>query len=278
MSNLALRLIFAFAAMPVVFFLLWFGDYTRLGLLVFLGGAGAWEWSRMVSVMYKGPNMQVWAPASSVLLTLGWIANSGSFGFGPIPGLIGILVSIVVMLYIGIAFAKVEVDHLFPWWALQLAAPLFIGLWGGMGTLMLGSGRGIEHSYQFVVVMTAMWACDSFAYFTGRAFGKHKFAPTISPKKTWEGALGGTLACMGWVALWSQPVFKINWQLGLALGFVLAIAGQLGDLLMSALKRWSGIKDSSNLFPGHGGVLDRCDSYYLAAPITAMALVFLKGF
>jgi len=278
MSNLALRLVFAFAAMPVVFFLLWFGDYTRLGLLVFLGAAGAWEWARMVSVMYKGPRMHVVAPASATLLTLGWIVDSGAFGLGPIPGLMGVLASFVVLLYVGIAFAKVDVSVLFPWWALQLGAPLFLGLWGGMGVLMLGSGRGLEPSYQFLVVMTTMWACDSAAYFAGRALGKHKFAPQISPKKTWEGAVGGTLFAMGWVAIWAGPVFGVSLVSGALLGFVLAVAGQLGDLLMSSIKRWSGIKDSSNLFPGHGGVLDRFDSYFLAAPMAAMVLVFLKGF
>lgn len=278
MSNLAVRLIFAFAAMPVVFFLLWFGDYTRVGFLLFLGAAGAWEWQRMVSAMYKGPSMKIWAPLTTLLLTLGWVVESGNFGLGPIPGLLGVLASLVVFVYIAIAFSKVDIAHLFPWWALQLGAPLFLGLWGGMSVLMLGSGRGVEHSYKFMVVMTAMWACDSFAYFVGRAIGKHKIAPAISPKKTWEGAVGGTLATMGWVALFAQPVFGLTPWVGAALGFFLAIAGQLGDLLMSALKRWSGTKDSSNIFPGHGGVLDRADSYYLAAPFLAIALVFLHGF
>lgn len=277
MSNLTVRLLFAFLAMPVIFFLLWFSDVTRLGLLVFLGGAGAWEWARMVSAVHKGPSMQVVAPVSSVLLTLGWIVSSGQFGVGPFPGLVGLLAALVILVYIGIAFATVPVSHLFPWWGLQLGAPLFLGLWGGLGILLLGSGQGIEHSYAFLVVMTAMWACDSAAYFTGRAVGKHKFAPQISPKKTWEGAIGGTLFTMFWVALWSQPAFDLAPWGGAILGLFLAIAGQLGDLLMSALKRWSGIKDSSNLFPGHGGVLDRCDSYYLAAPLTALTMLFLKG-
>ena len=185
MSNLALRLIFAFAAMPVAFFLLWFGDYTRLGFLAFLGVVGAWEWARMVSVMYEGPSLKIVSPVATLLLTLGCIVDTGNFGIGPIPGLQGVLVSFVVLLYVGIAFAKVDVKHLFPWWGLHLGGPLFLGLWGGQVALMLGSGRGIEHSYQFVVAMTAMWACDSFAYFTGRAIGKHKFAPDIRPKKTW---------------------------------------------------------------------------------------------
>jgi len=83
---------------------------------------------------------------------------------------------------------------------------------------------------------------------------------------------------MGWVAIWAGPVFGVSLVSGDLLGFVLAVAGQLGDLLMSSIKRWSGIKDSSNLFPGHGGVLDRFDSYFLAAPMAAMVLVFLKGF
>lgn len=278
MSNLTVRLLFAFLAMPVVFFLLWFNDVSRLGLLLFLGGVGAWEWARMVSAVYKGPNMQSIAPISSILITLGWIVASGRFGYAPVPGLVGVLTAFVVLLYIAIAFSKVPVSHLFPWWALQLAAPLFLGLWGGLGVFMLGSGHGIEHSYAFLVVMTAMWACDSAAYFAGRAFGKHKLAPEISPKKTWEGAVGGTLFAMFWVSLWAMPAFGLEPWAGALLGMVLAIAGQLGDLLMSALKRWSGIKDSSQIFPGHGGVLDRCDSYYLAAPITALVMILLKGF
>lgn len=281
MSNLAQRLIFAAIAIPVVFFCLWWADWTRISLMVFIGAVGAWEWSRMVSKMYQGPNMALIAPLSAALLTLGWVFTSGNFfGLPPVSGLIGLVVLVVVCLYIAIAFAKVEIEHLFPWFIMQLAAPLYLGLWGGLSILILGSGHGLEFSYKFILVMTAMWGCDTVAYFVGKfltnrfIFGHHLMAPQISPKKTWEGSIGGTLFTVIWVAFWSIPVFNYSWCKGLVLGFILAIAGQSGDLLMSALKRWSGTKDASQIFMGHGGVLDRGDSFYLAAPI----LVLLSDF
>ena len=284
MSNLALRLIFAAVAIPVVFFCLWWADWTRVALMVFLGAVGAWEWSRMVSKMYLGPNIAILAPLSAAALTLGWVFTSGHFfGLPPVPGLIGFIALIVVCLYIAIAFAKVNIENLFPWFLMQLGAPMYLGLWGGLSVLILGSGHGVEHSYKFILVMTAMWGCDTFAYFVGKfltnrfIFGRHLMAPQISPKKTWEGAIGGTLFTMGWVAFWAIPVFEYSWYKGLVLGFVLAIAGQAGDLLMSALKRWSGTKDASQIFVGHGGVLDRGDSFYLAAPMLVLLSEFFNG-
>jgi phosphatidate cytidylyltransferase len=128
--------------------------------------------------------------------------------------------------------------------------------------------------------MTTLWACDSAAYFAGRFLGKHKFSPHISPNKTWEGAAGGTLFAIFWFWIWTRTgfgptAFDISLGYAVLLAFVISIAGQLGDLLMSAMKRWSGIKDSGGIFPGHGGVLDRADSFYLAAPVATILLNYI---
>jgi phosphatidate cytidylyltransferase len=138
-------------------------------------------------------------------------------------------------------------------------------------------GQGVEECSKYLVVVTTLWACDSAAYFTGRFLGKHKFSPQISPKKTWEGAIGGTLFAIFWFWIWTRTgfgptAFDISLGVAIGLAFVISVVGQIGDLLISALKRWSGIKDSGELFPGHGGVLDRADSYYLAAPIATIFL------
>jgi phosphatidate cytidylyltransferase len=129
--------------------------------------------------------------------------------------------------------------------------------------------------------MTTLWACDSAAYFAGRFLGKHKFSPNISPKKTWEGAIGGTLFAIFWFWIWTSggfgyAVFDVSFAAAAGLAFAIAVAGQLGDLLISALKRWSGIKDSGGILPGHGGVLDRADSFYLAAPIATILLSYIS--
>jgi phosphatidate cytidylyltransferase len=116
----------------------------------------------------------------------------------------------------------------------------------------------------FALVIT--WAGDTVAYFVGRAMGKHPFAPILSPKKTWEGAVGGFAG-----SLLIGVAFS-TWT-GIAMGQMLAmaavgnVAGQVGDLLESAYKRSAGVKDSGTLLPGHGGILDRIDALILAIPV-----------
>ena len=279
MSNLTVRVLFALIAIPATFLLLWLNDISRLALMCFLSGAGAWEWARMASKMYKGPSMQVVAPIASAVLVAAWAFQSGHFlGMAPVPHLVGLVFVAVFVAYIILALAKVSIEHLFPWLVMQLGAPLYLGLWGGLEVFLLGSGNfSIEHSYKFIIVMSAMWVCDTMAYFGGRFLGKHKLATEISPKKTWEGAICGTLFAVAWVMLFAPSVFGLNYALSAVLGLVLAVAGQVGDLLESTLKRWSGTKDASQIFPGHGGVLDRADSFFLSAPAVVLMMFFING-
>jgi phosphatidate cytidylyltransferase len=119
-------------------------------------------------------------------------------------------------------------------------------------------------SFFFLVLMGA----DTSAYYGGRAFGKHKLAPTISPGKTWEGALCGLIVGLILAAVshfWFFRDFKLKWALPLAA--LMVIMGILGDLTESALKRGAGAKDAAKILPGHGGLLDRLDSLLFNAPI-----------
>jgi phosphatidate cytidylyltransferase len=116
----------------------------------------------------------------------------------------------------------------------------------------------------FVLVVT--WAGDTVAYFVGRAIGKHKFAPILSPKKTWEGAVGGFVGSLLVGVAFSKWVGVPMGQM-LAMAAVGNVAGQVGDLLESAYKRSAGVKDSGTLLPGHGGILDRIDALILAIPV-----------
>lgn len=119
-------------------------------------------------------------------------------------------------------------------------------------------------SFFFLVLMGA----DSGAYYIGRAFGKHKLAPTISPGKTWEGAIGGVLAALAMSALAHFWFFReLPLKYILPLGVLMTLIGILGDLAESALKRSAGAKDAAKLLPGHGGMLDRLDSLLFNAPV-----------
>jgi phosphatidate cytidylyltransferase len=119
------------------------------------------------------------------------------------------------------------------------------------------------------------WTCDTAAYLVGRAWGRHRLAPGVSPQKSVEGAVGGLLAATAAAALarvWFAPY--LSWGAALALGLLVGVFAQLGDLVESLLKRDAETKESSSLIPGHGGVLDRFDSLLFAAPLVYYYLVW----
>lgn len=139
-----------------------------------------------------------------------------------------------------------------------------------------------EHSNGFIyvwLIFITAWGSDSGAYFTGKAIGKHKLVPKLSPNKTVEGSIGGIILASVLCVIYGlimNNFFKSNLQhislpsmiIGLAIiGAIGSIAGQLGDLAASAIKRYTGIKDYGNLIPGHGGILDRFDSILFTAPL-----------
>lgn len=130
--------------------------------------------------------------------------------------------------------------------------------------------------YLTLFMIITVWVSDTGAYFSGRFFGRHKLNKEVSPKKTWEGAIGGTLLAVGGAVvmrnLFLSPLFSV--QTAIWLGLLVAVIGQLSDLAESVIKRSTGVKDSSNLLPGHGGFLDRFDSYLLLAPIFYYVVLF----
>ncbi len=126
-----------------------------------------------------------------------------------------------------------------------------------------------------------VWVSDIAAYFTGRAFGKSKLMPEISPGKTRAGAVGAVVFSVAVAVLYNSQVMRPFAQLALApwtaalFGAAISVAAQVGDLVESMLKRQAGVKDSSNLLPGHGGILDRLDSLYFALPVAYLVLTRL---
>jgi phosphatidate cytidylyltransferase len=152
-----------------------------------------------------------------------------------------------------------------------------------LGTAWIGFGLGCvlllrdTPEFGFVVslaVLLAIFAGDTAAYFGGRALGRHKLAPAISPGKTWEGFVFGTLAAVlvVFVALYEDRQEFLTIGQSLLLGVVVALAAPLGDLFESMLKRDMGVKDSGRLLAGHGGVLDRIDAILFAFPAAYFAV------
>ncbi|WP_298187859.1 phosphatidate cytidylyltransferase [uncultured Pseudomonas sp.] len=263
------RIITALVLLPFAlggFFLLDGGLFALfIGAVVSLG---AWEWARLAGLTAQVQRVAFASLVAVLLLGLyllpvlaPWVLLSGVIWWA--------LATVLVLGYPASSRC----------WS-GLPAKLLIGL-----LILLPAWQGLvlfkqwpEANWLILAVMVLVWGADIGAYFSGRRFGKRKLAPQVSPGKSWEGVFGGLLAtlliCVG-VAVYRDWSFA-SLLLGLAGTAVVVLISVVGDLTESMFKRQSGIKDSSNLLPGHGGVLDRIDSLTAAIPVFA-ALLWLAG-
>lgn len=157
----------------------------------------------------------------------------------------------------------------------------------GFNAIMILRDYEIGGKYVYLLCFIGAWVTDTFAYFCGMLLGrggKHKLIPDVSPKKTWEGSIGGTVFCILGMLLFGLIVSKINDTvqvnyLMLAVGGLLvSVVSQIGDLCMSVIKRTYGIKDYGKMFPGHGGMLDRFDSVLAVSVVLAVFCSFFNFF
>lgn len=181
-----------------------------------------------------------------------------------LPALVGAMV-----------LSPTPLEHRFKDTAIALFGPLYVGL--TLGTLV--STRSLP-SGEFLVLFVALvtWSADIGAYYAGVLWGTHPLAPSISPKKTYEGLVGGTALATGGACLaqqWFVPFLSL--PDALALGVLLTGSGLLGDLCESAIKRSVGVKDSGAILPGHGGMLDRIDSLLFTAPAFYYYVTYVRG-
>lgn len=247
------RVITSIVGAPILLLCSYYGGWLMALLAVLLSGAGAWELSRL----WAGKGWQVIKPldiGSAVLIAL-------SLAFiEQVNGLFFVVLLLVAALYALVDRQRGGADY---HGLSQALATFYVGI--GLGSL--AALRLSQPSWLLILLaFLNVWTTDSAAYLVGRRFGRHHLAPRISPNKTWEGALAGSLCGMLVCSTYMALALHINYSVALGLAFIFTVLAQLGDLLESALKRWGGIKDTSNILPGHGGILDRFDSLMLTAP------------
>jgi len=233
--------------------LLYLGTYWFTGLLIVLSLIGYDEFLRMNGLKrYK--LTALFGYIGTVLLVIPSFLSLESA-----DRLVWLLLFILLCATV-VSKNKVTIDHI---------APMFLGMvYIGIGFHYMIETRMLDNGlFWTLLIFICIWATDSGAYFIGSAIGKRPLWPTISPKKSVEGAIGGTIVSVI-VALGfslAKPELLPLWQ-ALLLGVVIAIVGQMGDLIQSAYKRVKGIKDTGAILPGHGGVLDRVDSWLIVFP------------
>ena len=196
-------------------------------------------------------------PATAVLMGLG--ALKGETGLHA-----ALLISVVGWIFYELVFTpKSELTKLS-----ALGFGLFGMVWAVWSVLHITLIKGLpEGTALLFYLLLVISFSDIFAYFGGKRFGKSLLAPNISPKKTWEGSFFGVLGGGIVGAVFGELTMSMFWLHGLLLAMLLAVIGQLGDLVESKIKRLCDVKDSGSLLPGHGGILDRIDGHMLAAPV-----------
>ncbi|MFT2111029.1 phosphatidate cytidylyltransferase [Marinomonas sp. 2405UD68-3] len=251
-------------AMAVVFV---FGLFAldKIGFMFFLGGVvvvGAWEWARLSDI-------------TSQTGRLSFAGLTGTMLYGiDLFSLQNVLLYITPILWAGAFFWVVCYPKISSW-----KHPL-VRLFFGLSILITTWSAFIvlKDQVNFVtwilVLMGLIWGADTGAYFCGRRFGKRKLARYVSPGKSWEGVIGGVVLTQFGVLIFSflQDFSTISWLTLAVIALITVLVSVLGDLTESLFKRHTGIKDSSQLIPGHGGVLDRVDSLLSASPIFVLLL------
>lgn len=245
-------------------------------ILCVMASCAVWEWLRL-SYSDK-PLVPTLVAVAFAFMTWGyarqWIidAEQGLMHSHPF-----LLISPIVLAYwvIGVGFmlAMAQTQKRQNPLALSLFGVMSIAVaWAALVDMWLSRG-----AWYLLSMMAVVWVADIAAYFSGKAFGQRKLAPRISPGKTWAGLGGGVLAVVAWVLIsstWSgsfgaELVANWSWFGAMVFAVLLALFSVVGDLFESLLKRRAGYKDSSQLLPGHGGVLDRIDALIPVAPLAA---------
>jgi phosphatidate cytidylyltransferase len=239
----------------IIFLML--GGYWYSGLILLLSIIGYDEFARM-NDMKKHRWTSVFGLAAMLLIAIPW--ETKPF-FLTLDLSAVIWIAMFVLLFITVLSKNViTIDKISVLWL----GAVYIG----MGFHYMLSMRIADHGlFWSIFIFVCIWASDSGAYFVGSKLGKHPLWPQISPKKSIEGAIGGIIfSVVAALVFAGYAPELLSIARAFLLGLVIAIVGQLGDLIQSAYKRVKGIKDSGNLLPGHGGVLDRVDSWLIVFP------------
>jgi phosphatidate cytidylyltransferase len=260
------RIVTAIILIPLVIGALVVGGplfFVAIGAVLSLG---AWEFSNL---MGQGGHRS-WLPAAVALV---WVVLLDTqFPSHEVigPGLVVVL--LVSLVWAMRRFGQNDPDPV-GGWALSILGGLYLGWMGSHFLRLRELGDGLWWS---LTAYGSTWLADSGAYFVGRAWGRHKLAPRLSPGKTWEGSLGGVVIGTMSTALLAG-FFGVGVWHGVALGVLVAVISPLGDLGISMVKRQVGAKDSSKLIPGHGGVLDKIDTLLVSVAIATYYVTWVAS-
>ncbi len=297
LSDLIKRIIVGAVGIPIAVGIIYLGGYLFMAVIIVISSLamheyyklaekkGVWplKWLSIVfgalflfvafEILKKGGDYQSLHPGivfpSLMILYILALLTGGLFRRKQANPLLSIAVSITGFMYITLSFMFLLGVRYFDT-SVELAAGTGINSIKPWAAAIDGRWAG----WLLLSVFLAVWICDSAAYFIGKAIGKHKLMERVSPKKTWEGAIAGfVFAIITFIVCTFFLIKGLPLIHAVVCGAIVGTAGQVGDLAESLLKRDAGVKDSSNLLPGHGGALDRFDSIIFVMPLVYIYLL-----
>jgi phosphatidate cytidylyltransferase len=267
--NLLRRVLTAAIALPILFGVLFLGPPLALVAIVAVALLLALiEFQRLLLARSLRP-----MPVTGLLL------SAALFVEVALPGRIGVpLAPIGALLLLSVMLRRsADLPGSVPAAAATLFGSLYLGALGGTIAALRLITPEADGPWRVTLLLAIVMFSDTLAFFVGHALGRHRLAPTLSPSKTIEGALGGLAGGMlGALATRALGLPSLRLSHALGLGLVVAGLGILGDLAESLLKRWAGVKDSGAIFPGHGGMLDRLDSLLFGAPVLYYYFLYVR--
>lgn len=287
-SSVGQRLLTAAIAIPIVLVFVWFGGWFAFAATLLVVILGTLELHSMLLHAGYRPLIGVSFALSVVFLIASMFPQQRLF-------LLEIGLAGSLLISFPLLFFREKLEGAMLDWALTLAISIYLGWPLSYITLLRGYtpasihvGTGIVASllsgtlfvfprgiWWILTVFLGVWGFDGAAFFTGRYLGRHKLAPRISPAKSWEGVLGGFVLSITAALLLTVRPLDVPWYLAVLMGIAIGVAAVFGDLAESLIKRQTHVKDSGQIMPGHGGMLDRIDSVLFVVIIVYMFAHFI---
>ena len=271
MKELAIRVAVAIVGIPLLFFIILKGGIFFYLFSVVVTVIGQWEMYQLLRQKGSQPQSMAGLFSGQILLAIIYTGTSP---------LLSLMLLLFLLFIFGAEMFRNNGSALLNTGATVLGLIYPTLFWGSLLFLRenVAGAFGMDDHFggKFILMMfIAIWICDTFAYFLGKKFGRHRLFERVSPKKSWEGAFAGLVgALLVYFVVYFQKILPISLNMAMISGLIVGIAGQFGDLVESWFKRDAQVKDSSNLLPGHGGILDRFDSV-LFSSMAFLALYFI---
>ncbi len=312
MSNLTQRILTALVAIPIIVLLCMLGGIAFFIFIALASGVALWEFYRLCEIKGAKPltglgiaaglciNLSFFQPRLQILLSTFFDRIGVSLPFPSQSQFLSISLLVIVVVLLLVELFRNHGSAILNLSATMLGLlyiPMFFGTFIGLReifgpadfpVLRYFPGENSFHDprildevyrwggYTVISVLAIIWICDTAAFHVGSVAGKHKLFPRVSPNKSWEGAIAGFIAALGAAAAAKYIVLSyLSLGSALVIGAIVGTIGQLGDLAESLMKRDAGVKDSSALVPGHGGVFDRFDSLLLVAPCVYLYIDYI---